>query len=889
MKLHRLALRNYRGVEDREICFADRGVTVVSGANEIGKSSLFEALDLLLEYKDRSAHKQVKQVKPTHADVGAEVEAEISTGVYRFVYRKRFHKNRETALSILAPVREQLAGDEAHDRVQAMLAETVDTALWQAQRVLQADSTTPVELSDCDALSRALDIAAGRGDQDAADDANPVLIEQIEAEYRKYFTATGRETGEWAEARAALREAKAHEAACLTAVEEVDERLRRHTELGEQIAALDSGRAAVEQRLTAATTAAERVAAISADLEVAEAAAKDTATTAAGAARALADRLELQAELTRRGTAVAEAQAAAHTADALIEAARIAAETADADAAAAEAARIAATAAAEAARSVVERLRQRVEADRLAERLARIAAAETEFAAVEAELATITVTDAGWRAIQRADAEVHIAQAKAELAATVLELTAESDTELLADQAVLPLSTGATRTLTLTEATELRLPGVLRARIVPAASAAEGQSTLMAARARLTALLEPAGCADVAAAEALDGHRRELSTRRDGLTAVLAGLLAGEEITDLRRRSAELAADLDADPELGDADLDTARAAVAAATAAQAAADRDGDTARAAAAQCAAARAQCELRAATGRERLDAARTELDAVTRRLAEARAATADDRLTAAAATAQSAAERADQRVAELGLRYAEADAEAVATELRGATESSVALAARHEELTREQRDAAVALEVFGGEGRTSKLQAAQTAVSRAGTVHDRVRDRARAAATLRSVIGRHRENTRRRYVEPFRAEIQRLGRGVFGATFEVEVDSDLRIRSRTLDGRTVPYDSLSGGAKEQLGIIARLAVAALVAHDDTVPVVIDDALGFTDPDRLARMAEVFDLAGADGQVIVLTCAPERFDAIADAHRIDLGDGAPGPVVHEVGPAA
>ena len=68
-----------------------------------------------------------------------------------------------------------------------------------------------------------------------------------------------------------------------------------------------------------------------------------------------------------------------------------------------------------------------------------------------------------------------------------------------------------------------------------------------------------------------------------------------------------------------------------------------------------------------------------------------------------------------------------------------------------------------------------------------------------------------------------------------------------------------------------------------------VVIDDALGFTDPDRLARMAEVFDLAGADGQVIVLTCAPERFDAIADAHRIDLGDGAPGPVVHEVGPAA
>jgi len=31
--------------------------------------------------------------------------------------------------------------------------------------------------------------------------------------------------------------------------------------------------------------------------------------------------------------------------------------------------------------------------------------------------------------------------------------------------------------------------------------------------------------------------------------------------------------------------------------------------------------------------------------------------------------------------------------------------------------------------------------------------------------------------------------------------VEVDAGLTICTRTLDGRTVPYDSLSGGAKEQ----------------------------------------------------------------------------------------
>ena len=92
MKLHRLSLTNYRGITHRDIEFPDHGVVIVSGANETGKTSMLEALDLLLEAKDRSSKKEVKQVKPTHADVGAEVSAEISSGPYRFVYRKRFHK-----------------------------------------------------------------------------------------------------------------------------------------------------------------------------------------------------------------------------------------------------------------------------------------------------------------------------------------------------------------------------------------------------------------------------------------------------------------------------------------------------------------------------------------------------------------------------------------------------------------------------------------------------------------------------------------------------------------------------------------------------------------------------------------------------------------------------
>jgi hypothetical protein len=35
----------------------------------------------------------------------------------------------------------------------------------------------------------------------------------------------------------------------------------------------------------------------------------------------------------------------------------------------------------------------------------------------------------------------------------------------------------------------------------------------------------------------------------------------------------------------------------------------------------------------------------------------------------------------------------------------------------------------------------------------------------------------------------------------------------------------------------------------------------------------MGAVFDLVGADGQVIVLTCTPERYSGVRGAHRIEL----------------
>ena len=44
MRLQRIAIRNFRGVDSSEVTFATEGVTIVEGDNETGKTSLAERL-----------------------------------------------------------------------------------------------------------------------------------------------------------------------------------------------------------------------------------------------------------------------------------------------------------------------------------------------------------------------------------------------------------------------------------------------------------------------------------------------------------------------------------------------------------------------------------------------------------------------------------------------------------------------------------------------------------------------------------------------------------------------------------------------------------------------------------------------------------------------------
>ncbi|MDA2953830.1 MAG: hypothetical protein O2976_04345, partial [Actinomycetota bacterium] len=183
--------------------------------------------------------------------------------------------------------------------------------------------------------------------------------------------------------------------------------------------------------------------------------------------------------------------------------------------------------------------------------------------------------------------------------------------------------------------------------------------------------------------------------------------------------------------------------------------------------------------------------------------------------------------------------------------------------------------------GDEGLADRVARAREAAQNAEAECDLAERRAAAIDLLYATMARHRDIAQRAYVAPFRDAVERFGRLVFGAGTEMEVDhTTLQVVSRTREGVTVPVEALSGGAREQMALIGRLAAASLVAPaaDGGAPVIIDDALGYSDAGRLEGLGAALAEAGKTCQVIVLTCMPERYAGIGSARVVRLDRTGP-----------
>jgi hypothetical protein len=532
-----------------------------------------------------------------------------------------------------------------------------------------------------------------------------------------------------------------------------------------------------------------------------------------------------------------------------------------------------------------EHRRDEFDHGQLSERLGRIVRAEAKAQAAQEILRRNSMTDETRKAIQKARDQLTRAQALADAAGPAVQLEARTAIDLRIDDRPASMAAGDRRQLPVAQSTRVEVPGVLRVEVVAGTGVAESRKTLESRRKALQKLCEEAGVVDVEGAERAHAERVEASrllSDRDEKVAENLGDLTREQmegkIARLTARIAAWTAERPADPPLA-ANRDAAKAAR--------------DSAKAGATKAASAATVAEESRDEARQARDGINQQMHELEvqleilrpqsleqeRALVDARRIADDEELSRRRDAAIQLLKSADASLAAVVTELAAAGADELETR---AANARAALERANDELNLvKQQQAAVAarLETSVESGVGERLAAVETQLVHATAKLQSHRAHAAAAKLLLETLRATRDEARTRYVSPFRDKLESLGRVVYGRSLHVEVGEDLSMVSRTIADatgmvRTVPFDGLSGGTKEQLGIISRLACASLVEDQGGVPVILDDALGFSDPQRLEAMGALLSLAARRSQVILLTCFPDRYRAVGGARVVRMG---------------
>ena len=876
MRIHRVRLRNYRGVLDSTVTFAADGVTVVEGPNEVGKTCIPEALDLLIGMPDNSKARKLRDVEPVHRDAGPEVEIEMSSGQYRFEYSKRWLRRPETKLAILTPSPRNLTGRDAHDRVEALLEETLDAELWRALRVEQGTELDLPQLA-VPSLSRALDRAAGGELSSGREDD---LRERIRTERDRYWTPTGRPLQERLSSADDVEAAQAEVDRLAAELADIDKDVAEVAGLDADEPRLVNMRDATERAQSDLSEQWDRIERLRSEIGGLTAAQRAAESRRDQAAGKLERRKQQFEELEARSAKLRELDVEAGRAAPALSAAI--AEN-DRAAVALDDARVALQAAESAktrARDDRDHHRNRIELAQLGERHERVVAAQEALSAAEAHLESAVVDDELLARIERAHLAVARAEAAATAAAASVETTALRDLEVHVAGDEMALRAGAAHTTTVETEVEIRVPDIVAVRVRAGGDSRSLVAALDDARAELSRLCAQGGVGDLAeaqqAAEARRAAERDLVGARKVIEQDLRDLTVealADKVARLRRRIDRYSAERPSDPP---APADFEEAKRLAAEADRAANDRVTERGRCEefAEQANSTREEAELAKAELAGKIDSARSERDRAADALAAARDERDDAALEADLLAAQRALDAADDDLKQASETLEAADPASL-EDLRKNARDALERAGRDLQANQDARQRLrISLELRGEQGLAESHDEARSRLEHLSTVHERTEARAEAAMLLHDAFEARRAEARHRYAVPFKERIERFGRIVFGKTFEVELDDDLRIVRRTLDGITLDLGQLSVGAREQIGVLARLACAAIVSPDGGgAPVVLDDALGWSDPERLARMGAAIAAAGRQCQVIVLTCTPGRYAHVGNAKVVTL----------------
>ncbi|GAB4273862.1 MAG: hypothetical protein Kow0013_27840 [Pararhodobacter sp.] len=826
------------------------GLNVLSAPNEAGKSTLFDAIHAVFFIAHTS-----RRIAPLRPAAGGTPEITLDLEHEGRLYRVHKRWGRGAMAEVWEGARAIAKGDAAEDWLAALIGAPDDGGpaglLWVRQGLVALDDGTSKEQKDAQTARRDL-ISSVTGEFEALTGGKRMdrALARTQEDLARLVTQRGAKAGGPLDsAQRDVARLEARHALLTGRARALREALDTRRQLRRSLAELNDPAEIQrrQERLHAARAAQAEAARHAEALATAEARAEAARLTLAQA-EAEADRR------TRAERALHDAQRAAALAARDAEtAARSAREAAAAQAAAQARAQDAHDAQRTAERRWHEALRVREIRAAQARRAAMAQAlseAQTLLASLPAlrEAARKGPDEGTLAAITRAAEDLRLARAVAEATAPRLGIRYDTPDAPRVQLEGVPLAPGDRPAIT--RPTTLTIPGIGTMTVTPG-EASKDHADLARAEAKLADLCAASGVASPDAARDAAIRRSEAAQRLQALQTELKRL-APEGVDALKQALDALPQDAPAtddpdDPEQCRDQAEAARHAAETARAIAEAARTRAEDARTSALRAGHAAETAARIQAERAEALAALPAEADlaatAAAARAEHARLATERDRLrgeapdlalcAAALHRAEAVATRAAEDIARLQTELARLDT-LIDTESGAGVDEDLADTALELDTARDTL-AAVEHEV-------AVLRALAEAL-----------DTARAAA-------------RDRYFAPLLTELRPL-LGLLWPGAELRFDGDSLLPDALIrDGQEEPIGTLSGGTREQIALLVRLAFARLLARSGRhAPVILDDALVYTDDDRIEQMFTALTAQAGDLQIIVLGCRNRALRAL------------------------
>nr|WP_076388815.1 AAA family ATPase [Vaginimicrobium propionicum] len=874
MRLHRLELHNVKGIEHQVVDFADQSVTVISGANETGKSTLVEAFTRLLDTKYTSNAKTIKVLRPKTRDAVPKVSAEFTIGTDRVEVVKEFSGSASAKMTLKyvsgSKRGNSLTAGEAEDELQALLAHT-DQALWSALNEFSTDPFKQMPLTSSNALTAALRKAAGL----ASSNNDTSVITQAKRERDKFFTAQkGNPTGDYARLINDLNQSKNQLDLARKRIKEIEEtennlskEQSRATQLSQDLAQAKEHLAKVNENQAQIIQAQQKADEAQAQVTQVHTAQRLCQSEYDQRQGLIKDEEHIRNELDEIEKQIKDLKSQLAQAKSELEKAETRVKDANKHQNNCEEAwNLAATCS--------QFLRLKTELAKAENQLKDHAANRSQLTKIEASLESEPIKKGVGEylvaEIVQASGELKAAEAALKAASTKLrikrlgkakeliidgeamQITESSDVEITGESTVVVPDSWQFN-FVVGESLQYR-EKVSQARLrYQEALAAAGAESLEQAQKRLNAVTKATYEADAIRKQLTSIDADELTTRVRDLR---------EQISDLATQcqpSVSLTEAIE-EEKLAKTKLDSARQLCLSAVEKHKKLDEHRQT------------IVSELSRLLGIQ--DGKTGQAELVAKQLASARETVPDQKLTDDLDQANLNLAKAQEIKAAADKKLAALDVEECQQNLKSCEQAVIST----EKNLKECHEAVNTLkgQLIGLRAKSCQqdLDEAETKYQSLELAHERITIKAKAARLLYETLAANLAKAQSAYQLPFGAAINKLGARVYDdPDFAVRLADDLTITARTLGGLEINFEQLSAGAKEQLLILAKLAAAMLVDTDDGVPVFLDDELGHTDPDRAREIASEIGKAGQGTQLIILTSNAGRYAELTNRKDIKI----------------